>query len=145
MSRSHGHTRGGQSPTYRTWVNMWTRCTNPNATQYKWYGAQGVQVCARWKSFEVFIADVGERPSLDHTLDRFPNKDGNYEPGNVRWATRREQCRNRKSTRAVFRSDGEQFASMAEAAEVVGGTIGGIWDVCTGKRKQHRGFGWSYA
>lgn len=140
---SHGHTRNRTtSPTYRTWVNMMTRCENPKASQYASYGGRGITICERWHSFENFIADVGERPD-GHTLDRV-NNDGNYEPGNCRWATKVEQCRNRASSRAVVRSDGVQFQTLSEAAEAVGGTIGGVWDACNGKAKSHRGFGWSY-
>jgi hypothetical protein len=124
---------------------MRTRCENPKATQFKWYGGKGVTVCDRWKSFELFIADVGERPSIKHTLDRYPNTSGNYEPDNVRWATHTQQCRNRVSSKAVVRSDGVSFPTMAEAADAVGGKLREIWSVCNGKRRSHRGYGWRYA
>jgi hypothetical protein len=144
MSKSHGQTRG-YSPTalYRAWANMRTRCNNPKSTQYPYYGARGIAVCDRWSSFEAFREDVGEKPSPKHSLDRIdPN--GNYEPGNVRWATHTEQCRNRRSNRAVIRSDGEKFVSLSAAAESVSGTISSVWDACQGKTKNHRGFGWRY-
>jgi hypothetical protein len=130
---------------YRMWVNMRTRCENPKATHFNRYGGRGIIVCDRWKSFELFIADVGERPSPKHTIDRYPNNDGNYEPGNVRWATLTQQCRNRVSSRAVVRSDGVFFHTMAEAADAVGGKKGSIWHVCNGRRNLHRGYGWRYA
>lgn len=133
------------TPTYGSWMNMRTRCENPKSTQWKWYGAKGVAVCERWRTFGLFLQDMGERPSTKHTLDRFPNKDGNYEPGNVRWTLHVEQCRNRSSNRAVVRSDGALFRSLAEAAESVAGTVGGVWDVCNGNQRKHRGYGWSYA
>lgn len=146
MSRSHGHTKGyTPTPTYRAWVNMRTRCENPKSTQYGSYGGRGINVCERWLSFENFLADVGERPSPAHSLDRHPNVNGDYEPGNVRWATHEAQCRNRRSNRAVVRDDGAQFASLAEAAESVSGTISGVWDACNGKSSVHRGHGWRYA
>jgi hypothetical protein len=123
---------------------MRTRSENPKSTQWKWYGAKGVTVCERWKTFGLFLEDMGERPSKAHTLDRIEGSKG-YEPGNVQWSVQTEQCRNRSSTRSVIREDGISYRSMAEAAEDVGGTIGGIWDACNGKTKRHRGFGWEYA
>jgi hypothetical protein len=143
---THGHTRNHTvTPTYRAWVNMRTRCENPKSSHYADYGGRGISVCERWKSYEHFLADVGEKPSKTAELDRHPNNDGNYEPGNVRWSSRSDQCRNRRSNRAVIRSDGARFNSLAEAAEAVSGTIGGIWDACNGKARQHRDFAWSYA
>jgi hypothetical protein len=124
---------------------MRTRCNNPNFTFYARYGAIGIKVCDRWNSFENFLADMGERPSLDYSIDRHPNKDGNYEPGNCRWATRHQQSLNRKSTRPVRRSDGKIFPSLLEAAENTAGAHRKcIWDVCNGKQSTHRGFGWEY-
>lgn len=103
---THGNTRHGQSrsvatdkatPTYRTWVSMLARCNNPKASNYSKYGGRGIRVCKRWQTFEGFLADVGERPE-GTTLDRFPDTNGNYEPGNVRWATASEQASNRRPT-----------------------------------------------
>lgn len=84
------------TPTYRSWQAMLTRCTNSNRAQFKDYGGRGIKVCERWLKFENFLADMGERPD-GTTLDRFPNKDGDYEPGNCRWASRVEQNRNTRS------------------------------------------------
>lgn len=90
----HFHNRiGQQTREYRTWSTMIQRCTNPKNTSWRWYGGRGICVCERWRKFENFLADVGSRP-LGKTLDRFPNKDGNYEPGNYRWATPKEQVAN---------------------------------------------------
>lgn len=76
---------------------MCCRCSNPNERHYHRYGGRGIRVCDRWlgeHGFERFLADVGRRPSSSHSLDRFPNNDGDYEPGNVRWATKKEQANN---------------------------------------------------
>lgn len=88
---THGLTK---SPTYLSWKSMKARCLNPKSPDWKYYGARGITVCDRWlESFENFLADMGVRPA-GLTLDRKEN-DGNYEPGNCRWATSTEQARNR--------------------------------------------------
>lgn len=101
----HGHARraGGKqvSPTYRTWHAMINRCTNPSATQFSFYGGRGIGVCERWRTFANFLADVGEKPTIKHSLDRYPDKNGNYEPGNIRWATPAEQANNTRRTRFI--------------------------------------------
>jgi hypothetical protein len=75
---------------------MKSRCHNPNFKHYNYYGGRGISVCDRWRaSFECFLADMGDKPTSSHTLDRI-NNDGNYEPGNVRWATMQEQAKNRR-------------------------------------------------
>lgn len=141
----HGHGSKGQSPTYVSWYNMLTRCRNPRATKFRYYGGRGVCIDPRWLEFSAFLADMGERPSRKHTLDRYPNGDGNYEPGNCRWATQSEQCRNRRSSRPVVRSDGVSFASMGDAADSVAGNHRGVWACCNGEQKAYLGFGWEYA
>lgn len=97
----HGHAMlesGRPSGTYFTWTAMKQRCTNPNAPNYGRYGGRGVSICRRWlRSFSDFLNDVGERPE-GKTLDRI-DPDGNYEPGNVRWSTPKEQANNRRNTR----------------------------------------------
>jgi hypothetical protein len=77
---------------------MRKRCLDRNHENYPLYGGRGITICARWESFESFLADMGERPD-GTTLDRFPDRDGNYEPGNCRWATPVEQAHNREQTK----------------------------------------------
>lgn len=92
-NRTHGRT---QTTEYRCWISMINRCENPDSEQYRYWVGAGVRVCERWRlSFVDFLADVGHRPSPKHSLDRYPNKTGDYEPGNVRWATDQQQQRNR--------------------------------------------------
>lgn len=120
----HGHTIGhDDSPTYTSWQSMLARCRYSNRHNADRYSERGVTVCDRWLSFESFFADMGERPS-GTTLDRYPNNDGNYEPGNCRWATPREQARNTRKNVLTFdtavqvarrRLGGESCKSIAAA------------------------------
>jgi hypothetical protein len=120
--RRHGHTMGGAySDTYSSWQCMLARCRYQDRDQYNKHIGRGISVCSRWLTFENFLEDLGERPA-GTTLDRFPNNDGNYEPGNCRWATPIEQSRNRRNAKlnldtatqvAVARLSGETCASIA--------------------------------
>lgn len=112
-------TAGGMSatPTYDSWYSMIQRCTNPKTKGYERYGGSGITVCESWRDILNFIKDVGERPSLLHTIERIDNT-GNYEPGNVKWATMHEQSRNKSINKFVF-LDGKEMC-LADAAKATG-------------------------
>ena len=97
----------GRDATYNIWIDMRRRCGNPQSRHFVLYGGRGISVCPRWvdgegslSGFECFLADMGERPSDKHSIDR-EDVNGNYEPGNCRWATTAEQARNKRNTRWV--------------------------------------------
>ena len=114
--RSHGHaspSAAGRSPMYRAWESMKRRCLNRDCEQYPDYGGRGIQFCERWSDFANFLKDMGERPP-GTTLDR-ENNNGHYEPGNCRWATARQQARNRRSSSNVeFRGKTQCIAAWCE-------------------------------
>ena len=96
---SHGHASGGKlSKTYRSWTAMRIRCTHPGTNGYHNYGGRGITICAQWKTFAGFLADMGEAPSEKHTIDRI-DVNGNYEPDNCRWVTQEVQDTNKRTTR----------------------------------------------
>lgn len=139
----HGHNnRLGQSPTYKSWDDMLSRCRRPSHNSYPQYGGRGITVCERWLDFRNFLADMGERPA-GMSLDRRDGSKG-YDPGNCRWATQKQQVRNSSRPKPVIRSDGKRYDAIIDAAHDVGTDYTGIVKVCRGQRKTAGGFGWSY-
>lgn len=114
----HGHSMGTgkNSPTYRSWFAMKSRCTNPNNIGYEDYGGRGITVCDRWLEFVNFLEDMGEKPK-GKSLDRIDN-DGNYEPGNCRWADNITQANNTRKNRYLTHNGRTQ--SLSEWARELG-------------------------
>jgi hypothetical protein len=107
------------SPEYAAWQQMQQRCYNKDYPCYLNYGSRGISVCSEWrKSYPAFLKDVGRRPSPKHSLDRIDN-DGNYEPGNVRWATAAEQARNHRNTILIGRL-GNKSICLEDVIKVCG-------------------------
>lgn len=140
---THGDSR---SVEFNVWRQMKRRCADPLHKSYARYGGRGIRVCQSWnESYATFLADVGRRPSPKHSLDRIDN-DGNYEPGNCRWATVAEQSRNRVTNVFVTMPDGRRL-TVGDAASELGITgealsqrvrrLGWTWEqavACHGKR-----------
>ncbi len=115
----NGNKSKRETAEYRAWQCIINRCCNPNGQDFALYGGRGIIICDRWRhDFKAFLADVGKRPSPKHSIDRFPNQDGNYEPGNVRWASQKEQCRNKRNNRLI-EYDGKTMC-LAAWAELLG-------------------------
>lgn len=100
-SVTHGMSSVGKAtPEYRAWLSIKERCLNPKSKSYYQYGGRGIKVFDEWvNNFIPFYKYVGKRPTSKHSIDRFPNNDGDYEPNNVRWATPIEQASNKRITR----------------------------------------------
>lgn len=103
---------------YYAWIDMRRRCTNPQHHQYKNYGARGITVCDRWMhSFADFLADMGRAPGKEYSLDRIENN-GNYAPGNCRWATHDEQDNNKRVNRWI--THGDKTLTIAQWSKELG-------------------------
>ena len=142
----HGHSLNGKlSPTYQSWAQMKYRCQDSNRPRFKNWGGRGIKVCERWQKFENFLADMGERPK-GKTLDRI-NNDGDYEPGNCRWATWKEQAHNRRDQKTQYffiaiNSQGTIITSnnQREFARQYGLDQSHIAKCLNGKYKSHEGW-----
>ena len=108
---THG---GRKTDEYRIWRHMRSRCENESTPYFKDYGGRGIKVCHRWMDFNAFFSDMGPRPSVNHSIDRIDNNLG-YEPGNCRWATAKEQNRNRRDN-VLYEFDGIK-ATLPEHCE----------------------------
>jgi hypothetical protein len=130
------------NPAYMVWLNMRRRCSDPNATSYPRYGAKGVRVCSEWESFDRFIADMGERPSTKHQIDRIDSGAG-YCKSNCRWVTAGENSRNRSFVKLSDSSAAKVKALLSdgktcrEAADVVGVSRASVLDVSRGRTWKH--------
>ena len=119
----HGHNKvGARSPTYETWASMIARCTNPKNKRFSDYGGRGIRVCKRWRRFEPFLADLGEKPP-GHSIERIDNAKG-YSPANCRWATFREQNHNRRNNHWItLRGETLCITDWAHRLGIARGTI----------------------
>lgn len=127
-ARTHG---GSGTSEHRIWKLMRDRCKNVKSPSYPYYGGRGILVCDRWGDFKNFLEDVGPRPSAKHSIDRI-NNDGNYEPSNCRWATRKQQMRNTRANAMI--TSGGVTKSMAAWAEDLGVSY---WAI---RARRHRGW-----
>lgn len=120
MRKPNRETHGlSKSSEYRIWQGIKQRCENPTRDAYAYYGGRGIAMCERWQNFSVFYADMGPRPTMQHTIDRIdPN--GPYSPDNCRWATRLDQQRNTRRTRCI---DGMPVSELEERSVVGRDTI----------------------
>lgn len=142
-TRTHGLSR---SKVYATWCGMKARCSDPNSTDFKNYGARGIRVCERWaESFDDFLTDMGHPPSRNHSIDRIDNA-GGYEPGNCRWAIKRVQANNTRANVILHYKGRSQ--TLAEWARELGlpyiglrHRIGRGWEVHDAFERPFRGHG----
>ncbi len=126
---THGQTNSAE---YNAWRGMRQRCLSPDNPEYERYGARGIKVCERWRSFENFIADIGEKPSPSHSIDRI-NNDMDYSPDNCKWSTPKEQARNRRTSLML------EFNGIRQSAAAWGEQVGVGYKIISQRIKR----GWS--
>lgn len=113
MYQKHGENKNGKSSVeLNCWREMHRRCVEESRLNFNNYGGRGIFVCERWKLFSAFLKDMGRRPSAKHQIDRIDNN-GPYSPENCRWATRSQQCLNRRRKQIGPLWDGRHFLSRA--------------------------------
>ena len=152
MNYKHGMTG---TPTYHSWCGMIQRCENPNNSRYKDWGGRGIKICERWHDFRNFFVDMGVKSS-GLTLDRI-NNDGNYEPDNCKWATRKKQNNNKRPNsycglcpqrwfKAWHKNKMREFISnnQNKFAKQHKLSLGNINQCLHRKRKQHKGWKFCY-
>lgn len=112
------------TPEYNAWLNIKSRCSKKSAKSYANYGGRGIRVHPSWiNDFAAFLSHIGPRPSASHSIDRIDN-DGDYEPGNVRWATRKEQTRNKRNNyRVTWRGETRTLTDWAQAVGISRSTL----------------------
>lgn len=113
---THGATANyTRPPEYKVYAGIKRRCYNRNEKAYPFYGGRGIKMCERWRNdFAAFLSDMGPRPSDKHSIDRFPNHKGDYEPSNCRWATFEQQMNNRQNNRIVeYQGSGMTIAQLS--------------------------------
>lgn len=118
INKTHGDSAGSKrTPEYMAWDSMKSRCNNPDHPDWDNYGGRGIKVCELWsESFESFLEDMKRRPSSKHSIDRYPDNNGNYEKTNCRWATWDEQARNRRNNHIItFRGETKNLTEWAES------------------------------
>lgn len=116
MNYKHGHScNGKRTPIMNTWNDMMRRCYDVNNKRYERYGGRGIIVCNRWHDFNNFLLDMKEKP-INMTLDRIDN-DGNYCPENCKWSSKKEQARNRSTSKLIYYKC--EVKSLAEWCDIL--------------------------
>jgi hypothetical protein len=116
ITKHGGYVGGKEKPEHYVWRTMRARCNNPNAASYAYYGGRGIKVCKRWDDYAAFIADMGFRPSPDHSLERL-NTNLGYRPSNCVWATRSQQQKNKTTTKRY--TNGSFTGTLVECAALL--------------------------